>query len=104
MEKHWLKSYPPGVRPEININEYPSLKEMIERGLAIHSVRDAYVQMGKAMTFGELDVLSVQFGAFLQTACGLKKGDRVAVMMPNVLQYPIVVHGALRAEIGRAHV
>jgi len=97
VEKHWLKSYPPGVRPEININEYPSLKEMIERGLAIHSVRDAYVQMGKAMTFGELDVLSVQFGAFLQTACGLKKGDRVAVMMPNVLQYPIVVHGALRA-------
>ena len=70
---------------------------MIERGLAIHSVRDAYVQMGKAMTFGELDVLSAQFGAFLQTACGLKKGDRVAVMMPNVLQYPIVVHGALRA-------
>ncbi|HEX6398718.1 MAG TPA: AMP-binding protein, partial [Steroidobacteraceae bacterium] len=91
MEKHWLKSYPPGVRPEINVNEYPSLKEMIERGLAIHSVRDAYVQMGKAMTFGELDVLSAQFGAFLQTACGLKKGDRVAVMMPNVLQYPIVV-------------
>ena len=97
MEKHWLKSYPPGVRPEINVDEYPSLKEMIERGLAIHSVRDAYVQMGKAMTFGELDVLSAQFGAFLQTACGLKKGDRVAVMMPNVLQYPIVVHGALRA-------
>jgi len=97
VEKHWLKSYPPGVRPEINVDEYPSLKEMIERGLAIHSVRDAYVQMGKAMTFGELDVLSAQFGAFLQTACGLKKGDRVAVMMPNVLQYPIVVHGALRA-------
>src|SRR5688572_28759238 len=70
---------------------------MIERGLAIHSVRDAYVQMGKAMTFGELDVYSAQFGAFLQTACGLKKGDRVAVMMPNTLQYPIVVHGALRA-------
>jgi len=97
VEKHWLKSYPPGVRPEINVNEYPSLKEMIERGLAIHSVRDAYVQMGKSLTFGELDVLSMQFGAFLQTACGLKKGDRVAVMMPNVLQYPIVVHGALRA-------
>ena len=97
MEKHWLKSYPPGVRPEINVDEYPSLKEMIERGLAIHSVRDSYVQMGKAMTFGELDVLSAQFGAFLQTACGLKKGDRIAVMMPNVLQYPIVVHGALRA-------
>jgi long-chain acyl-CoA synthetase len=99
VEKHWLKSYPPGVRPEINVNEYPSLKEMIERALAIHSVRDAYVQMGKTVTFGEIDVLSAQFGAFLQTACGLKKGDRVAVMMPNVLQYPIVVHGALRAGL-----
>jgi len=97
VEKHWLKSYPPGVRAEINVDEYPSLKEMIERALAIHSVRDAYVQMGKAITFGEIDVLSAQFGAFLQTACGLKKGDRVAVMLPNVLQYPIAVHGTLRA-------
>ena len=99
MEKHWLKSYPPGVRPEININEYPSLKEMIERGLAIHAVRDAYVNMGKALTYGELDILSAQFGAFLQTSCGLKKGDRVAIMMPNCLQYPIAVHGALRAGL-----
>ena len=99
MEKHWLKSYPPGVRPEINVNEYPSLKEMIERGLAIHSVRDAYVNMGKAITFGELDILSAQFGAFLQSSCALKKGDRVAVMMPNCLQYPIAVHGALRAGL-----
>ena len=80
MQKHWLKSYPPGVRAEINVHEYPSLKEMIERALAIHSVREAYVQMGKAITFGEIDVLSAQFGAFLQTGCGLKKGDRVAVM------------------------
>jgi long-chain acyl-CoA synthetase len=99
VEKHWLKSYPPGVRPEINVNEYPSLKEMIERGLAIHSVRDAYVNMGKALTYGDLDILSAQFGAFLQTSCGLKKGDRVAVMMPNCLQYPIAIHGALRAGL-----
>jgi long-chain acyl-CoA synthetase len=99
VEKHWLKSYPPGVRAEINVNEYPSLKEMIERALAIHSVRDAYVQMGKPITFGEIDVLSAEFGAFLQTGCGLKKGDRVAVMLPNVLQYPIVVLGALRAGL-----
>jgi long-chain acyl-CoA synthetase len=99
VERHWLKSYPPGVRPEINTNEYPSLKELIERGLAIHAVRDAYVQMGKALTFGELDILSAQFGAFLQNQCGLQKGDRVAVMMPNLLQYPIAVHGALRAGL-----
>ncbi len=97
MEKHWLKSYPPGVRPEINVNEYPSVKELIERGLAVHAVRDAYVQMGKSITFGELDVLSAQFGAFLQTSCGMQKGDRVAIMLPNTLQYPIAVHGALRA-------
>ena len=89
----------PGVRAEINANEYPSLKELIERGLAIHSVRDAYVNMGKAITYGELDILSAQFGAFLQTSCGLKKGDRVAIMMPNCLQYPIAVHGALRAGL-----
>ena len=97
MEKHWLKSYPPGVRAEIDVNEYPSVKEMIERGLAVHAVRDAYVQMGKAITFGELDILSAHFGAFLQTSCGMKKGDRVAIMLPNTLQYPIAVHGALRA-------
>jgi long-chain acyl-CoA synthetase len=97
VEKHWLKSYPPGVRPEINVNEYASLKEMIERSLAIHSVRDAYVQMGKTITFAELDVMSMQFGAFLQSSCGLKKGDRVALMMPNVLQYPVAALGALRA-------
>jgi long-chain acyl-CoA synthetase len=99
VEKHWLKSYQPGVRAEIDVNEYPSLKEMIEKGLAIHSVRDAYVQMGKTLTYGELDVLSAQFGAFLQSSCGLKKGDRVAIMMPNVLQYPVAVHGALRAGL-----
>ncbi|HTU64467.1 MAG TPA: AMP-binding protein [Steroidobacteraceae bacterium] len=97
MEKHWLKSYPPGVRAEIDVGEYPSLKELIERGLAVHSVRDAYVQMGKSMTFGELDVLSMRFGAYLQSICGLQKGDRVAVMMPNTLQYPIAILGALRA-------
>jgi long-chain acyl-CoA synthetase len=99
VEKHWLKSYPPGVRPEINVNEYPSLKEMIERGLAIHSVRDAYVQMGKAMTFGELDVLSAQFGAFLQTACGLKKGDRVA---SHDAQRPAVPQSPCTARCARA--
>src|SRR6188508_325992 len=81
------------------MSEYASLKELIERGLAIHSVRDAYVQMGKALTFGELDILSMHFGAFLQHSCGLKKGDRVAVMMPNTLQYPIAIHGALRAGL-----
>jgi long-chain acyl-CoA synthetase len=99
VERHWLKSYPPGVRAEINVNEYPSLKEMIEKALAIHGTRDAYVQLGKALTFGDLDILSAHFGAFLQATCGLKKGDRVAIMMPNTLQYPIALLGALRAGL-----
>ncbi len=97
MEKHWLKAYPEGIRAEINVNEYASLKELIERGLAVHATRDAYVQMGKALTYGEIDVLSAQFGAWLQQVAGLQKGDRVALMMPNTLQYPIAILGALRA-------
>jgi long-chain acyl-CoA synthetase len=97
MEKHWLKSYPPGVRAEIDVNEYPSLKELIERSLGEHAARESYVQMGKSMSFGELDRLSAQFGAWLQSVAGLANGDRIAVMMPNILQYPIAILGALRA-------
>jgi long-chain acyl-CoA synthetase len=97
VEKHWLKSYPAGVRAEIDINQYASLKELIDRGLAVHGSRDAYVQMGKALTFGEIDILSANFGAWLQSVVGLQKGDRIAVMMPNTLQYPIAILGALRA-------
>jgi long-chain acyl-CoA synthetase len=99
VEKHWLKSYPAGVRAEINLNEYASLKELIERGLAVHGSRDAYVQMGKAITFAEVDVMSANFGAWLQSVVGLKKGDRVAVMLPNTLQYPVAILGALRAGL-----
>ena len=85
MEKHWLKSYPPGVRAEIDINEYPSLKELIERGLAVHSVRDAYVQMGKAMTYGDLDVLSAQFGTFPGRTFEVQRGTPITVMYLNRL-------------------
>jgi long-chain acyl-CoA synthetase len=97
VEKHWLKSYPPGIRPEIDINSYSSLKELIEKSLREHAAHDAYVQMDKVITYAELDRLSAGFASWLQNTAGLKKGDRVALMMPNILQYPVAICGALRA-------
>jgi long-chain acyl-CoA synthetase len=97
VEKHWLKSYPPGVKPEINLNEYSSLKDLIDKSFAEHGPHDAYVQMDKAMTYADLEKESAAFASWLQNKAGLKKGDRVAVMMPNLLQYPVAICGILRA-------
>ena len=95
MEKIWLKSYPPGVPAEIDINQYASLREVLEESCAKFGSRPAYSCMGRTITFTELDRLSAAFGAFLQ-ARGLNKGARVALMMPNVLQYPVCLFGILR--------
>ena len=95
MEKIWLKSYPPGVPAEIDINQYASLREVLEDSCAKFGSRPAYSCMGRTITFTELDRLSAAFGAFLQ-ARGLNKGARVALMMPNVLQYPVCLFGILR--------
>ena len=97
MEKFWLKSYPAGVRPEIDLSEYRSLTHLIESSLVEHADQVAYVQMGKTLTFRELDRYSAAFAAWLQQSAGIARGDRVAVMMPNILQYPIAVCGILRA-------
>ena len=96
MEKIWLKSYPPGVPAEIDINQYASLREVLEDSCAKFGSRPAYSCMGRTITFTELDRLSAAFGAFLQ-ARRLAKGARVALMMPNVLQYPVCLFGILRA-------
>ena len=96
MDKVWLKSYPAGVPAEIDVNQYASVREVLEESCARYGSRRAYSCMGKAITFTELDDLSATFGAFLQ-ARGLAKGARVALMMPNVLQYPICLFGTLRA-------
>jgi long-chain acyl-CoA synthetase len=96
MDKVWLKSYPAGVPAEIDVNQYASVREVLEESCAKYGSRRAYSCMGKAITFTELDDLSATFGAFLQ-ARGLAKGARVALMMPNVLQYPICLFGTLRA-------
>ena len=84
MDKVWLKSYPAGVPAEIDVNQYASVREVLEESCAKYGSRRAYSCMGKAITFTELDDLSATFGAFLQ-ARGLAKGARVALMMPNVL-------------------
>lgn len=97
MSKPWLASYPPGVPAEIDSNRYRSLAHMAEESFASFAERTAYVQMDKSLTFGELDRQSRAFGAWLQQRAGIQRGDRVAIMMPNVLQYPIALFGVLRA-------
>ncbi len=96
MEKIWLKHYPKGVPAEIDINEYASVRDVFEESVRKYASRKAYTCMGKSITFAELDALSAAFGAWLQ-ANGCKKGARIALMMPNVLQYPICLFGILRA-------
>jgi long-chain acyl-CoA synthetase len=97
VEKIWLKSYRPGVPAEIDVNEFGSLGELFERSVARFAAKPAYVCMGKTISYAELDAQTAHFGAFLQSELGLPKGARVALMMPNVLQYPIALFGALRA-------
>jgi long-chain acyl-CoA synthetase len=98
MEKIWLKSYPKGVSAEVNFSAYRSIPHLFEENVAKYRDRPAYICMGKTITFGEVDELSRRFGAWLR-AKGLAKGARVAVMMPNVLQYPVCVFGTLRAGL-----
>jgi long-chain acyl-CoA synthetase len=96
MEKIWLKSYPPGMPAEITFNEYKSVGELFEKNAAKYADRPAFTCMGKTLSFGEVDKLSRDFAAWLQ-AKGLPKGTRIALMMPNVLQYPVALFGTLRA-------
>ncbi len=94
----WLRHYPAGVPAEVDIFRYSSLKDLLERSCARHAPRTAFTQMGVAMRYAELDRLSRDFGAYLQ-ALGLRRGDRLAIMLPNLLQYPVALFGALRAGL-----
>jgi long-chain acyl-CoA synthetase len=96
VEKVWLKRYPPGVPAEINADHYSSLVDIFEQSIATYADRIAYINMGKSITYRELDQQSQAFAAYLQKL-GLKKGDAVAIMMPNLLQYPVALLGVLRA-------
>ncbi|MGQ0545253.1 MAG: long-chain-fatty-acid--CoA ligase [Betaproteobacteria bacterium] len=96
MERIWLKSYPAGVPADIDPNQHRSLIELFDASIKQYVERPAYHSMGKGISFGELEKLSRDFGAWLQ-AKGLPKGARVALMMPNCLQFPIAMFGALRS-------
>lgn len=96
MDKIWLKSYPPGVPAEINPDQYSSLVHLLEESFQKYAQNNAYVCMDKFMTYAELDDYSKRLAGWLQSR-GMAKGARVAVMMPNVLQYPIAIAAILRA-------
>jgi long-chain acyl-CoA synthetase len=96
MERPWLRHYPPGVPADIDPSHYPSLVAMFAESFAAHAGRDAFVCMGTSLTYAALDEASRAFAAFLQSR-GLERGARVALMMPNVLQYPVAIAAVLRA-------
>ncbi|MFZ6723867.1 long-chain-fatty-acid--CoA ligase [Undibacterium sp. MH2W] len=96
MDKFWLKSYPEGMPAEIDVTQYQSLVQLLEESFKKFASRNAYACMGKFLTYSELDDMSRQVAAWLQQR-GLKQGARVAIMMPNVLQYPVVMAAILRA-------
>jgi long-chain acyl-CoA synthetase len=96
MEKTWLKQYPAGVPANIDVEQYPSLVALLEESLKKYASLPAYKFMGKTITFAQVDEASRALAAYLQSL-GLAKGDRVAIMMPNVPQYPVAVAAILRA-------
>jgi long-chain acyl-CoA synthetase len=97
VERIWLKSYPKGVPAEIDVNQYTSLSDMIARSCRKYRSLPAFSNMGVSLSYGDLEEQSRAFAAYLQHAAGLRKGDRVAIMLPNLLQYPVALFGALRA-------
>jgi long-chain acyl-CoA synthetase len=99
VDKLWLKSYPPGVPAEISPEQYRSLAHLFDEACAKYADRPAYSNFGRTITFRQLNAMSRAFGAWLQKEARLKRGDRIALMMPNILQYPIALFGALRAGL-----
>ena len=94
-----MSSYPQGVPAEIDVDEFPSIVSVLDNAIAKYRDRPAFSNMGKVLTYGDVDRLSQQFASYLLNVLKLKKGDRVALMMPNVLQYPIAIFGTLRAGL-----
>ena len=99
MERIWLNSYPEGVPSEIDPDAYRSIGEFFAASVEQYRDRDAFVSMGRTMSFGELDHLSRAFASYLRQVAALPVGARIALMMPNILQYPVVLFGALRAGL-----
>jgi len=99
MERIWLNHYPPGIPPEVDLDEFSSLVAVLQTSCQRFAGLAAYSSMGAQITYAELDRESRAFAAWLQKSLALRKGDRVALMMPNLLQYPVAMFGALRAGL-----
>jgi len=99
MERIWLESYPEGVPAEVDLNQLPTLARLIDESCSRFAESVAYVQMGRELKFSEVDRLARNFAAYLQTTARLTKGERIAIMLPNVLQYPIAMFAALRSGL-----
>jgi long-chain acyl-CoA synthetase len=99
MDKIWLKSYPPGIPAEIDTHQHQSIVSMLDKRIQMYGDLPAYSNFGKCLSFAELGRSSLAFASYLQQNLKLKKGDRIAIMLPNLLQYPIALFGALRAGL-----
>ena len=99
MDKIWLKNYPPGVPAEINPDEYSSLVDMFHKSCTKYGDLPAFTNMGKSISYNELEAQTRDFAAWLQNVAKLKRGDRLALMMPNLIQYPVAIFGAMRAGL-----
>lgn len=99
MDKVWIKSYPEGVPSEIDPDAFSSVNEIFDQSVVHYAERTAFSNFGVGITYAELDRKCRAFAAYLEKKAGLKKGDRVAIMMPNLLQYPVAMFGALRAGL-----
>jgi len=99
MDKIWLKSYAPGVPAEINPDAYESLAEIFSDSCQRFKDNPAFYSMGKTLTYAEMDAYATDFAAYLQNDLRLTKGDRIAIMLPNILQYPVVMFGAFKAGL-----
>jgi long-chain acyl-CoA synthetase len=97
MEKFWLKSYPAGISPEIDVDAYQSVAAVFEQSVEKFRELPAFYNMGSTLSYDDMDRLTRQLGAYLQSIPGMQKGDRVAVMMPNLLQNPVAIFAILRA-------
>ena len=99
MEKVWLKSYPEGMPAEVPTPPWRSVKDLFEHSFAAYPDNAAYTNMGKTLSYADLNRLSMQFACFLQQELGMTRGERVAIMLPNVLQYPVAMCGIFRAGL-----
>ncbi|WP_133478749.1 long-chain fatty acid--CoA ligase [Cognatilysobacter segetis] len=99
LDRPWLASYPAGVPAEIDVDEYPSIVAVLQTAIEKYRDRPAFSNLGKTLSYADIDTLSARFAAYLLGELKLKRGDRVAIMMPNCLQYPIALFGTLRAGL-----